>query len=42
MFRPQIKVVDCTVRDGGLMNKWQFEDDFVEAVYLANTKAGID
>ena len=22
MFRPEIKVVDCTVRDGGLMNKW--------------------
>ena len=42
MFRPQIKVVDCTVRDGGLMNKWQFEDDFVEQVYLANTRAGID
>ncbi len=42
MFRPQIKVLDCTVRDGGLMNKWQFEDDLVEKVYLANTKAGID
>ncbi len=42
MFRPQIKVVDCTVRDGGLMNKWQFEDDFVRRVYEANTEAGID
>jgi 4-hydroxy 2-oxovalerate aldolase len=42
MFRPEIKVLDCTVRDGGLMNKWQFEDDLVEQVYLANTKAGID
>ncbi len=42
MYRPQIKVVDCTVRDGGLMNKWQFEDDLVERVYLANTAAGID
>ena len=42
MFRPQIKVVDCTVRDGGLMNKWQFGDDFVEQVYLANTAAGVD
>jgi len=42
MFRPQIKVIDCTVRDGGLMNKWQFEDDFVRHVYLADTEAGID
>lgn len=24
------------------MNKWQFEDDLVEQVYLANTRAGID
>lgn len=42
MFRPEIKVLDCTVRDGGLMNKWQFEDDFVRAVYKANSKAGVD
>ncbi len=28
MYRPQIKVIDCTVRDGGLMNKWQFDDTF--------------
>lgn len=42
MFRPQIKVVDCTVRDGGLMNKWQFEDDFVRQVYRANSESGVD
>lgn len=42
MYRPQIKVVDCTVRDGGLMNKWQFDDEFVRQVYLADTAAGID
>ena len=42
MYRPEIKVLDCTVRDGGLMNKWQFEDDFVRAVYKANSKAGVD
>ena len=42
MFRPQIKVVDCTVRDGGLMNKWQFDDEFVREVYKANTSAKID
>ena len=42
MFRPEIKVIDCTVRDGGLMNKWQFEDDFVRKVYNSLTEAGID
>jgi len=42
MFRPQIKVIDCTVRDGGLMNKWQFEDQFVRNVYHALSDAGVD
>lgn len=42
MFRPEIKVIDCTVRDGGLMNKWQFTDAFVRDVYRALTTAGID
>ena len=42
MYRPQIKVIDCTVRDGGLMNKWQFSEEFVRNVYLALSKAGVD
>ena len=42
MFRPEIKVIDCTVRDGGLMNKWQFDDNFVGHVYRALSEAGID
>ena len=42
MFREEIKVLDCTVRDGGLMNKWQFSDDFVKAVYNACVESGID
>jgi len=29
MYKQEIKVMDCTVRDGGLMNKWQFSDEFV-------------
>ena len=29
MYRKEIKVMDCTVRDGGLMNNWQFSDEFV-------------
>jgi len=42
MYRKEIKVMDCTVRDGGLMNKWQFSDDFVRAVYNACVNSGID
>lgn len=42
MFRPQIKVLDCTVRDGGLINQWQFSDDFVKKVFLALSRAGVD
>ncbi|MFO7669163.1 MAG: aldolase catalytic domain-containing protein [Bacteroidales bacterium] len=42
MYRKEIKVMDCTVRDGGLMNNWQFSDEFVRAVYQACVTAGID
>lgn len=42
MFRREIKVIDCTVRDGGLMNKWQFDDNFVRKVYTALSEAGVD
>lgn len=42
MFRPEIKVIDCTVRDGGLMNKWQFDDEFVRTVYQGLNSAGVD
>lgn len=42
MFRPEIKVIDCTVRDGGLMNKWQFDDAFVREVYRSLVAAGVD
>lgn len=42
MYRPEIKILDCTIRDGGLVNKWQFSDDLVRSVYQANCDAGID
>jgi 4-hydroxy 2-oxovalerate aldolase len=35
-------VLDCTVRDGGLVNAHQFSDDFVAAIYRACLDAGID
>lgn len=42
MYRKEIKVMDCTIRDGGLQNKWQFSDKFVKAVYDACVEAGVD
>jgi len=41
-YRPEIKVLDCTVRDGGLINDHMFEDGFVRAIYDACIEAGID
>jgi 4-hydroxy 2-oxovalerate aldolase len=42
MYRPEIKVLDCTIRDGGLINKWQFSDELVRATYQAICEAGVD
>jgi 4-hydroxy 2-oxovalerate aldolase len=42
MYRPQIKVLDCTIRDGGLINDHQFSDEFVREAYRALSKSGID
>ena len=42
MYREQIKVLDCTIRDGGLVNDHFFDDNFVRALYAALTKAGVD
>jgi 4-hydroxy 2-oxovalerate aldolase len=41
-YRPEIKVLDCTIRDGGLMNNHQFGDEVVKAVYTACVEAGVD
>ncbi len=41
-YRPEIKVVDATLRDGGLVNDFFFAEDFAKALYNANTKAGVD
>jgi len=41
-YRDTIKVQDCTIRDGGLMNNHEFEDGTVKAVYEACVAGGID
>lgn len=41
-YSPDIKVVDCTIRDGGLTNDFFFTDEFVKKLYESNVKAGVD
>lgn len=41
-FRPDIKVVDATIRDGGLVNDFRFTDEFIKDLYTANVNAGVD
>ncbi len=42
MYREKIKVLDCTIRDGGLINNHRFTDEFVRTVYRALSHAGLD
>lgn len=41
-YRPELKVVDCTIRDGGLMNNHRFGPELVRAVIETCAEAGID
>ena len=40
--RADIKVLDATIRDGGLCNNFEFTDEFVKELYKTNIKSGID
>ncbi|RXJ60793.1 aldolase catalytic domain-containing protein [Candidatus Marinarcus aquaticus] len=42
LAREDIKVFDCTIRDGGLVNNYHFTDEFVKAQYEMCVAAGID
>ncbi|MDD6339981.1 MAG: aldolase catalytic domain-containing protein [Butyrivibrio sp.] len=41
-YRESVKVLDATLRDGGLVNDFFFSDEFVKALYQTNIKAGVD
>lgn len=41
-YRPDIKVLDATIRDGGLVNSFYFTDEFIKKLYKTNLKAGVD
>ncbi len=36
------KIVDCTVRDGGLVNNWDFSIEFVQDLYRSLDEAGVE
>jgi 4-hydroxy 2-oxovalerate aldolase len=36
------QIVDCTVRDGGLVNNWDFSVEFVQDLYEALNEAGVE
>ena len=42
MYRPEIKILDCTIRDGGLMNNWEFDKPMVKDVFQGLVDAGVD
>lgn len=42
MYRPEIRVLDCTIRDGGLINNHHFDFAFVRKVYETLAAAGVD
>lgn len=41
-YRKEIKLLDATLRDGGLVNDFYFTDEFAKALYETNLKAGVD
>ena len=40
--RTDVKVLDATIRDGGLCNNFEFTDEFVTELYKTNIKSGVD
>lgn len=42
MTRDNVKILDCTVRDGGLVNNWDFSEEFVADLYRGLSDAGVD
>lgn len=40
--RSDVKVLDATIRDGGLCNNFEFTDEFVKELYKTNIKSGVD
>jgi len=37
-----MKLLDCTIRDGGYVNNWHFTDSQLRECYIACSKSGVD
>lgn len=37
-----VQILDCTIRDGGYLNNWHFDDKVVRETYGTCSKAGVD
>lgn len=42
MSRDNVKILDCTIRDGGLVNNWEFSTEFVADLYKGLCDAGVE
>lgn len=42
MTRETHKILDCTIRDGGLVNNWDFSVQFVKDLYYGLSEAGVE
>jgi 4-hydroxy 2-oxovalerate aldolase len=42
MLKGNFKILDCTIRDGGLVNNWDFSVEFVRDLYKGLSEAGVE
>lgn len=42
MVRENHNILDCTIRDGGLVNNWDFSVQFVKDMYYGLSEAGVE
>jgi 4-hydroxy 2-oxovalerate aldolase len=42
MVKDNCKIIDCTIRDGGLINNWDFSVEFVQDLYAGLSAAGVE
>ena len=42
MENEKVKMLDCTIRDGGYLNNWRFDLKLVRELYRAHSRSGVD
>ena len=40
--RRHVKILDCTIRDGGICNAWQFDEELVRRTLSSLATSGVD